>query len=106
MKTCKFLGWGFGKSLTSITKAPDRPHEVVAAAAELVVVDGGVTGTPGCVLVAEGVFGGPGTGVSNGSGQCLVRREGHQREELEDMSKLGRDELITNKNRATAYMSS
>jgi hypothetical protein len=52
-----------------ITKAPDRPHEVVAAAAELVVVVGsGGTGTSGCVLVAESVFGGPGTGVSNGSG--------------------------------------
>jgi hypothetical protein len=86
----------FGKTLTLITKAPDRPHEVVAAAAELVVVDVGVTGTeievmddgggrvaggelamldtPGCVLAAEGVFGRPGTGVSNGSGQCLVHR--------------------------------
>jgi hypothetical protein len=119
---------GNGESLTLITKAPDRPHEVVAAAAELVVVGGGVIGTgvevindgggtlaggelvgldtPGCVLVVEGVFGGPGTGVSNGSGQCLVHRERHKREALEDMSKLGRDGLITNKNRATAYMSS
>jgi len=124
--------WGdffvFGKILTLITKAPDRPHEVVAAAAELGVVDVGVTGTevevmnddggkvaggelarldtPGCVLAAEGVFGRPGTGVSNGSGQYLVHRERHQREGLEDVSKLGRDDLITNKNRATAYMSS
>jgi hypothetical protein len=63
-------------------------------------------GTPGCMLAAEDVFGRPGTGVSNGSGQCLVHSERHQRERLEDMSKLGRDELITNKNRATAYMSS
>jgi len=59
---------GVGKCLTSITKAPDKPHEVVAAAAELVVVGGGVTGILGCVLVAEGVFGGLGIGVSNGSG--------------------------------------
>lgn len=91
----------FGKTLTSITKAPDTPHEVVAAAAMLVVVDVGVTGTEvevindgkgkvageelarldafGCMLAAEGVFGRPGTGVSNGSGQCLVHSERHQR---------------------------
>lgn len=117
--------FSFWKTLTLITKAPDRPHEVVATAAMLVVVDVGVTGTevevindsegkvageelarldtPGCMLAAEGVFGRPGTGVSNGSGQRLVHSERHQRERL---SKLGRDELITNKNRATAYMSS
>jgi hypothetical protein len=92
--------FGFWKNLTLITKAPDRPHEVVAAAAELVVVAVGVIGTgveatndgggvlaggelagpgtPGCVLAAVGVLGALGTGVSNGSGQCLVHRERHQ----------------------------
>jgi hypothetical protein len=106
LKTFKFWGKEGWKSLTLITKAPDRPHEVAAAAAELVVVGGDVTGTgvevindgggtladgelvgldtPGCVLAAEGVFGGPGTGVSNGSGQCLVHREQRKQEALED----------------------
>lgn len=74
----QIFGVGVGKSLTLITKAPDRPHEVVAAAAELVVVGGGIAGTPGCVLVAEGVFGEPGTGVSNESSQCSVHTEWHQ----------------------------
>ena len=72
------------------TKAPDRPHEVVAATAELVVADVGITmtevkamndgggkvaggelarlDTPGCMLAVEGVFERPGTGVSNRSG--------------------------------------
>jgi hypothetical protein len=112
----QFYRGAAGKSLTLIIKAPDRPHEVVVVAAELVVVGGGVTGTgvevtndgegvlasgelvgldtPGCVLAAEGVFRGLGTGVSNGSGQCLVHRERHRREGLEGMSKLGQDELI------------
>ena len=109
MRTCKF--WGtFGKTLTSITKAPDSPHEVVAAAAKLVVAGVGVTGTevkvindgggtlaggelagldtPGCVLAAEGVFGGLGTGVSNGSGQYSTQRTASTRR-TKDMSNLG-----------------
>ena len=126
MRTCEFLGI-FGKTLTLITKAPDSPHEVVAAAAKLVVAGVGVTGTEvkvindgggtlaggelagldtlGCVLATEDVFGGLGTGVSNGSGQYLTHRTAPTR-------RTGRHEqtwtgeLIRNQNRATAYMSS
>ena len=70
-----------------ISKAPDRPHEVVAAAAELVVVSVGVTEIKLSVIVDDGgalatwllaagaVLGVAGNEVSSGPGQSQVPKD-------------------------------